>query len=167
MTSPRFTDPPLAEMDTIPDESRASDALIGAETTSVGASAPSGAASEGGRDDSSTIPNGTRSPFLIFAQSPAGNLNPFAFAPGEQLAHPHLSSPWWDGQDVIGFSVHLEDHSPKAQHAIWSAYSLQPYYDAVVVGAWGCGFGGRLLPQGMMGCCWPQEQLWQLGGEEY
>ena len=142
MTSPRFSDPPLVEMDTTPEEPRASAGYIGGETTSVGASTPPAAASRGHRDDSS-LANQTRS------QSPLSQSfdevtgrhrqyqNPFAFAPGEHLAHPHLSLQVWDGRDLTGFHVHLPDHGREAQQAIWSAYtsSLQPSYDFVELGS--------------------------------
>ena len=125
MTSPLFADPPLAERDTIPDESRASSGSLGTASDAVGASVPDTSAEDGGQDDSSSIPNETRasSPFLGQGHLGNDNGNPFAFASGEHLAHPRLFHPRWDGRDLTGFPVHLPDHSPEAQQAIWSAYT--------------------------------------------
>lgn len=123
MTSPRFADPPLSGTDTITDEARALCASLGASSASGPFVPSSGASDEGGVGEMHTS-NFTRPPSPLFFHEQAGNnnRNPFAFAPGEHLAHPHLSTPRWDGQDVTGFPVHLPNHSPEAQHAIWSAY---------------------------------------------
>ena len=143
VTSPRFADPALTETQTFEDDSRVSSTAFGPSSGHVGGLILEVAAKDGGLDDDMDTSASTRSPSPSPFSSNFGdnNQNPFAFAPGEHLAHPHLPTPRWDGQDVTGFPVILPSHSPEAQHAILGAYTstLQPYYDSAAVGSSGLG----------------------------
>ena len=138
ITSPRFTDPPLAELEVIEDETGVSAALLGGSGAPVGAASSSAAAKTGGAGGEMDTTHSTHSTSPFFSQEKPSDTNPFAFALGEHLTHPQLSWPRWDGNDLTGFPIHLPDRNSEAQPAIWSAYiacSLQPDYDSMIVGA--------------------------------